>query len=128
MRQGVDHRQRLLFAEDVARSGFAGRRLIAPDAEDVILELKRPTQGRAVTPVQPANVFRRVGDQRADLRGHRQQRAGFACDHTEVVLRGNVQPPLERHVQELTLGQGNTHLVEAAQRGQHRRRRHTLRS
>jgi len=112
MRQCVEHRQRLLLAQDVAGRGLAGHGLVAPDAQNVILELERQPQRRAVAPIGVHGRGWRASDQRADLRRGGQQRTGLATDHRQIFVKRHLLAVLEGHVEELAFRQRHAHLIE----------------
>ena len=74
IRQGVDHGQGFLLAQNVAGGRFAGHRLVAPDPQDVVLELEGTAQRRAEAPVRAPR--RRAARRPATRRSRARRPAG----------------------------------------------------
>ena len=114
MLERVQHRQGLLVAGDVRRH-LAGLLLLAPDAQQVVVEL----EGEAERPAEPAVA----GDdrlvvgrqQRPGLDGGGDQRRGLAPDHVEVELhRHRLVGRRRGDVDVLALAQHHARLVVEA--------------
>ena len=112
--EGVDHRERLLAAGDVGRL-LAGRLLLAPDPEQVVVELEGQPEVPAERPVALDDVLVVGGQERAGLDRGGDEGRGLAPDHVEVELdRHELVGLAGRDVDVLALAQGDAGLVVEA--------------
>ena len=116
--QGVDQRQRLLARGDVGRL-LAGAGLVAPDAEQVVVELEGQAQRPAEAAVGGDDRLVVGGQHGAGLGRAGDERGGLAADHVEVVVDRHPLVVLGRpDVHELALAQRQAGLVVEAHQAQ----------
>jgi hypothetical protein len=117
--QRIDQRQRLLVLGQVR--GFLARRLlVAPDAEQVVVDLERDTERPAKAAVGVDDVRIVARQQGSGLDGGRDQRRSLAADHVEVeVDRQHLIVLGAPDVHELAFTQREARLVVEAHQGQH---------
>ncbi len=86
--EGVEHRQRLLVAGEIGGL-LAGLLLLAPDPEQVVVDLERDPQRPAEPAVARDDLVVVGGQQRPRLDRRRDQGGRLAPDHVEVEVDGH---------------------------------------
>ena len=112
----MQNRQALLAAQEIVARRFAGDRGIAPNAQNVILNLKGKAAGDTKA-VERFDLCRRCpADDRPNGHTRPNQRRGFPLNHPHIFGDRHVGARFKTHIQMLPLGQFQTSLGKMCQR------------